>query len=298
MAIRDILGDTRTDFEVDSWESRLGLSSPEPLERRTVPDQLAHRIISLVKSGNLKAGDKLPSETELASAFQISRPSVREALKMLRMLGVTESRQGGRYYITDLSTDRLIKPIQFVVLLQGYDVEAHLEAREAVDLALLKLACERATPAEIQKLRTLAKTGHRFTADAVSFRLLDFEFHQTINAAARSPMLARIALSLYELGLEFRRIATETPGVIDVSVDDHDEIVEAIAARDADRAAAAYSLHLAHVRDTTQAAVEMLEESRRRRGAANPHPLAPPKLKAARRPRRPAAARRPAAIKR
>ena len=84
------------------------LVSPAPLERRTVPDQLAQRIIGLVKSGNLRAGDKLPSESELAAAFHISRPSVREALKMLCMLGVAESQQGGRYYITDLSPGRLI----------------------------------------------------------------------------------------------------------------------------------------------------------------------------------------------
>jgi len=236
-----------------------------PLDRQTVPDQVAQRIIALVKSGNLRAGDKLPPETELASAFQISRPSVREGLKMLRMLGVVESQQGGRYYVTDLSTSRLIKPIEFIVLLQDYDAEAHLEAREAIDLTLVRLACARATPSEIQKLRALATTGHKFTTDAVSFRLLDFEFHQTINNAARSPMLARIALSLYELGLEFRRIATETPGVIDVSVGDHDDIANGIAKRNPEQAVKAYRKHLEHVRRTTVLARAQADARRRDR---------------------------------
>jgi GntR family transcriptional repressor for pyruvate dehydrogenase complex len=111
---------------------------------------------------------------------------------------------------------------------------------------------------------------------------LDFEFHQAINAAARSPMLARIALSLYELGLEFRRIATETPGVIDVSVSDHDEIVEGIAARDVNRAIAAYSAHLGHVRDTTKMAVGVLADARFDRARTNPETLTPPKARRAR----------------
>src|SRR5690242_15859181 len=86
------------DFDIET-----PLPDQIPLERTTVSDQVVHRIISLVKCGNLRAGDRLPTENELAAAFHISRPSVREGLKMLRVLGVTESRQGGRYYVTDLS---------------------------------------------------------------------------------------------------------------------------------------------------------------------------------------------------
>jgi len=238
------------------------LPDQPPLERRTVADQVAQRIIALVKSGNLRAGDRLPSESELASAFNISRPSVREGLKMLRILGVTESQQGGRYYITDLSTTRLIKPIQFIVLLQEYDVEAHLAARTAVDLALVRLACARATPATVQKLQTLAKTGHKFVTDPVGFRLLDFEFHQTINESARSPVLASISQSLYELGFEFRRIATEKPDVIKTSVADHDVIVRAITSRKPELAEKAFRSHLNHVRETTVQAQSIFENRR------------------------------------
>lgn len=294
MADRLLLGSK--DESALSARGGFDLGGSEPLERRTVPDQLAQRFLSLVRSGNLKAGDKLPPETEIASAFQISRPTVREALKMLCMLGIAESRQGGRYYITDLSTTRLIRPIQFVVMLQDYDISAHLEAREAVDIELLRLACERATPEEIEKLQQLARTGHDFIKDPVGFRLLDYEFHQTINSAARSPMLARIALSLYELCLELRRVATETPGVIDVSVGDHDAIVAGIAKRKPEIAISAYRTHLRHTRETTVMAAARL---RPRNGAPSPDaalladsgrrkakPAGPKKAKSERKPAR------------
>jgi len=249
----------------------LGVSDPgmlpnqAPIERLTVGDQVVQRIIALVKSGNLRAGDKLPSEVELATAFSISRPSVREGLKMLRVLGVTETRQGGRYYITDLSTSRLIEPIQYIVFLQDYDVGAHLEARIAVDLALTRLACERATDADVHKVQSLASAGHQFTHDAVGFRLLDVEFHQTLNEAARSPMLARLSRSLYELGFEFRRIATEMPGVIEKSVADHDLIARAVAARKPELAEKAFRRHLENVRKTTVDAQTVVENRRRQR---------------------------------
>ena len=272
--MRNSVPDVPTNIALELTDlGQFPLSEQEPLERRTVADQVAQRIITLVKSGNLRAGDRLPTENELAAAFHISRPSVREGLKMLRILGVTESRQGGRYYVTDLSTSRLIKPIHFIVMLQAYDIGTHLEARVAVDIALTRSACERATEAEIQKVQFLAKAGHKFVSDPVGFRLLDVEFHQTINESARSPMLARLSQSLYELGFEFRRIATETPGVIERSVADHDLIARAIAARKPDMAEKAFRLHLEHVRDSTTDAQAVFENRRQRTASQPPRSL-------------------------
>jgi GntR family transcriptional regulator, transcriptional repressor for pyruvate dehydrogenase complex len=241
-----------------------------PLRQRTIADQVVERIIELIKYGSLRAGDRLPSEGELTSAFRISRPSVREGLKMLCALGIVESRQGGRYYITDLSPTRLIEPLQFVVLLHAYDVDAHLEARTAIDLILVKLACERAQQDEIRKIQLLAKDGHRFTSDPIGFRLLDFEFHRTINGAAGNALLARISQSLYELEFEFRRVATETPGVIARSIADHDVIARAIAARDPRLAERAFRRHLENVRDSTIEAQRVIEARYADRGGKKP----------------------------
>ena|ERR1700730_8835914 len=76
-------------------------------------------------------------------------------------------------------------------------------------------------------------------------------------------MLARISRSLYELGFEFRRIATEIPGVIENSVADHDLIARAITARKADMAEKAFRLHLERVRRTTIDAQAIVENRRR-----------------------------------
>jgi DNA-binding transcriptional regulator YhcF (GntR family) len=64
------------------------------LERRSISEQVANRIMAMIKSGNLKAGDRLPTEAQMGIAFGISRPPLREALKALTLMGVLESRQG------------------------------------------------------------------------------------------------------------------------------------------------------------------------------------------------------------
>ena len=66
------------------------------LDRRSISEQVANRIMAMIKSGNLKSGDRLPTEAQMGIAFGISRPPLREALKALTLMGVLESRQGGR----------------------------------------------------------------------------------------------------------------------------------------------------------------------------------------------------------
>ena len=105
----------------------------EPLNRKPVSERVAHRLLELIGSGNLRAGDKLPTENELASVMQVSRPVVREALRGLSILGVVESRQGGRCYVTDLSPARLAAPFQMVIAVNESNVGSLYEARVAVN---------------------------------------------------------------------------------------------------------------------------------------------------------------------
>ena len=80
------------------------------LARASISEQVSNRILAMIKSGNLKAGDKMPTEQQMCVALGISRPPLREALKALTLMGILESRQGGRYTVTDLSPTRLVTP--------------------------------------------------------------------------------------------------------------------------------------------------------------------------------------------
>jgi DNA-binding FadR family transcriptional regulator len=204
-----------------------------------------------IKSGNLKANDRLPTEQQMGVAFGISRPPLREALKALTLMGVLESRQGGRYTVTDLSPSRLVAPFGVMFSTSDYDVHEHFEARTVVDLDLVRRCTELASPAERQRIMKLAVDGRAFLQDPVAFRLLDIEFHQALNNAAGNRLLSALAQGLYDVGLDVRRIASTIPGVIKKSVEQHCEIASAVLINDSDAAVSAYRLHLEHVRDTT-----------------------------------------------
>ena len=219
--------------------------------RRPISEQVASRFLAMIKSGNLRAGDRLPTEQQMTIAFGISRPPLREALKALTLMGVVESRQGGRYTVTDLSPSRLVAPFNVMLSISDYDVHEHFEARAIVELELINMAADRATPDQRKRILQHAVDGRAFNADPVAFRLLDFEFHQSLYDAAANRLLSALAQGLYDVALDVRRVASSLPGTIETSVGQHIEIADAVMLGDAAAAVAAGRRHLEHVRDTT-----------------------------------------------
>jgi GntR family transcriptional regulator, transcriptional repressor for pyruvate dehydrogenase complex len=219
--------------------------------RQPIAEQVANRILSMVKSGNLKPGDRLPTEQQMGIALSISRPPLREALKALTLMGIVESRQGGRYTVTDLSPSRLVGPFNSILTFADYDVQEHFESRALVDLEAVRLCAVRASPRHRQRIMKLAVDGRAFHHDPTAFRLLDVEFHQALYDGGGNRMISAVAQSLYDVGLDVRRTASAMPGVIETSVAQHCEVAEAILAADIERAAQAYRRHLEHVLETT-----------------------------------------------
>ena len=125
-----------------------------------------------------------------------------------------------------------------------------------VDLDLVRLCTLRATQEERQRVMKHAVDGRAFYDDPVAFRLLDIEFHQSLNDAAGNRLLSAVAQGLYDIGLDVRRVASAMPGNIEKSVAQHIEVAEAVLAGDVAGACAAYRRHLEHVRDTTIEAMD------------------------------------------
>lgn len=235
------------------------LAQIAPLARNpAAAERVANQLLELVRSGNLKAGDVLPSENDLAGALQVSRPVVREALRGLAIMGVVESRQGGRCYVTDLEVSRLLAPLQLVISLDESNVNALYDARLIVEVGLIRLGAPSVDAATLARLREMVTTGYAIAKDPVSFRVLDLEFHESIMKIAGNPLMETVARSLYQLGMEYRRVASETPGVLDRSAAEHDAIVEALATHDPEAAAEAMRAHLTSINRTTYEAMKLV----------------------------------------
>ena len=236
--------------------SLASLKDFKPLLRRPAAEMVAEKLLELISAGNIKAGDTLPTESELSAALHVSRPVIREALRGLQIMGIVESRQGGRCSVTDLKPARLAAPLQFLIGLDETNIDQLYEARMILEEQLLMLGAPRASDAAVDHLRHMVREGYRLVNDPVAFRVLDLEFHQTLTGLAGNAFLDRMAQSLYHYGSEFRRIASETPGVLANSASEHDTIFNAVSARSGGSAAAAMRKHLESIYRTTQAAMQ------------------------------------------
>jgi len=215
--------------------------------RDALPDQIAARLIDLITERQLKAGDRLPPERELAATMGVSRSSLREALRALAMLGVAEMRQGDGTYLTNLQPGSLMRSVGLVLALSDSGLEELFEARKLVEPGLAKLAAERIDDAAAQELARCAASTHDALGDPEAFMWADIELHAKIAQAACNAVLERLLESIAGMGIASRRRTGRLQPVREQSAHDHREIAAAIAAHDAEAAYAAMLRHLENV---------------------------------------------------
>lgn len=240
-----------TDAANPTARSDAELEFEKPIVRESIAEIVAQRVLDMVKAGVLKAGDQLPPERDLAVSLNVSRPSVREAIRGLSILGVVRTRQGGGAYISELDADSLLGPLQFFISLERVNIEELYDARALIESDVARRAAERMTDDELRELQAILDQQSRVLSDPVAYRMSDYKFHDLIWNAARNAFLKRIGQSLNVMGLEFRKRASETEGVLQQSIRDHRQLLEALRARDPDAAAAAAAQHMRNVYRST-----------------------------------------------
>lgn len=222
-----------------------------PIVRESVAEMVVRRILDMVKAGVLKAGDALPPERDLAVSLNVSRPSVREAMRGLTVLGVVRTRQGGGAYISDLGPDALLGPIQFYLSLESMNIRELYDARSLIESDVARRAAVNICDADLDRLEALLAEQHETISDPIAFRKSDYAFHEIIWIGSNNAFLKRIGESLNVLGLEFRKRASERPGVLEQSLRDHRLLLDALRARDANAAAGAAEAHMQNVYQST-----------------------------------------------
>ncbi len=216
--------------------------------RDMLPERIAARLVSLIAERQLRPGDKLPPERDLAATMQVSRPSLREALRALAMLNIVEIRQGSGTYVTSLKPEVLIEHLEFVFSVDDATFAELLEARLMLEPGLAAAAATRATDEELAQLRACVNRAAAHVDDPEAFLAADLELHQLISAAARNQIIARVMDSLTRLGMASRRRTVILPGVRAQTLHDHQAIVEALLRRDSEAAANIMRQHLEDIR--------------------------------------------------
>jgi GntR family transcriptional repressor for pyruvate dehydrogenase complex len=229
------------------------LSMPDPaasrsewgpqIRRLAITDEVLSRFRDLILQRVLTPGCKLPSERELVRVLGVSRPTLRQAMKALQVLGIIRSRQGDGSYLAEVTSDILKGPLDFALALKGTAKPDLFETRQALEVKLAALAAERRTAEDLQNMR-LALAGMKASAGVPDqWCEHDIEFHSRIVEAAKNGVMASIMEMLSHMLVQSRtetvRILTDYEG----SLRSHERVFEEIERQDRSGAAEAMAEH-------------------------------------------------------
>jgi GntR family transcriptional repressor for pyruvate dehydrogenase complex len=215
--------------------------------KNALSEDIVKRLLALLKEKKLQPGERLPPERELAERLQVSRPSLREALRALSIMHVVEIRQGSGTYISSLEPKRLVEHLDFVFALADSTYLSLFEARKVVEVGICALAAERITDEDIVRLEGCLEKSLSGLNDADLYFQADVELHEIITEAAASPILSRIMASIRQLSHASRRRTAVLPGIAHQVIEDHRAIIHALKQHNPEAARIAMYHHLTHV---------------------------------------------------
>ena len=170
----------------------------KPVKNMKVYEQVVDQIKEMVRVGQIKKGDKLPTERVMAEELQVSRTSIREAMRALEVVGLIESRQGAGNYIREEFDDVLLEPLSIVFMLQNGTNKDIFELREVLELSTIFLSVMRISDEELKKLGELVER-FKTSRDEEENVKIDSEFHSIIVKGANNVLITNLLEGVSEL---------------------------------------------------------------------------------------------------
>jgi GntR family transcriptional repressor for pyruvate dehydrogenase complex len=197
----------------------------------------------LISQGALQPGCKLPPERELAAQFGVSRPSIRQALKVMEIMGVLSQRVGDGTYLSKNASAILSEPLEFLVLLDGISHIELFEARMIVEPELAARAAERASAEDITTIRKALSAFEASLGDMSKAVEQDLAFHDSIFRAAGNRVCRQMLRGIHRAILaSISRLSQRAD--LDRVVSAHRAIYQAIYRRNPEEARLKMAEHL------------------------------------------------------
>lgn len=220
----------------------------EPIQRRKLFQEVLDRLMKRIRCGDIPPGAQLPSERELMEEYGVGRPAVREALQTLERSGIVEIAHGERARVVVPTAARLIGQVaggaMHLLRSQPDSLEHLKDARLFLETGMARLAAERATAADIARLREAVARHRASLKDLEPFMELDMVFHRELASVSGNPIFPAIVEALFRWAGEYYQAMVRAPGVEDLTLAEHERIVDAIAQHDPEAADQAMRAHL------------------------------------------------------
>lgn len=213
-------------------EGKRGIFSP--IKTSKIPDEVYKQIVSMISSGQLKPGQKLPPEREMASDLGISRQSIREALYRAETMGLIEVRQGEGSFVLSSVLESLKPPLTILLEEEVERIFEFLEVRKLIEGWCAEKASTEATAEDLKKMEEILAKMERIALADKEWEKVDVEFHVSVAAATHNVIAMHIMDALkdtFNAFFRFRQVITK-PDKKDLILQHHNEIFKAIRERD------------------------------------------------------------------
>ena len=227
--------------------------SHEPIARRKLYQEVQDRLLQRINAGEIRPGDQLPSERELMEFYGVGRVAVREALQELSRSGIVEISHGERARVVVPTAHLLIRQMaegtRHLLRMQPQMHDHLKEARLFLETGMVRLAAERATPEDVALLRECWQRHQDAIQDLTHFIERDMQFHREIARISGNPIFPAIVEAMFGWANEYYRSIVRAPGAEDVTLAEHERIVQAIEQHNPDAAEQAMRDHLTRVNE-------------------------------------------------
>jgi DNA-binding FadR family transcriptional regulator len=220
----------------------------ERIQRRKLSHEVCNRLMERLRSGEWQPGDHMPSERELMARFGVGRPAIREAMQTLAHSGLIEISHGDRARVRAPTAQSLIEQVaggaQHLLRTRPSTLDNLKEVRVFLETGMARIAAERASPSDIERLWQRHATLRQAMDDLEQFLACDMAFHREIAAISGNPIFPAIVEAMLGWAREFYVSILRAPGKESLTIIEHERIIGAIADHDPAGAEQAMRDHL------------------------------------------------------
>jgi len=229
----------------------------DKIQRRKLSDEVFNRLFQAIEDGEMVPGSQLPSERDLMARFGVGRPAIREAMQALGNMGLIEISHGERARVTTPTASGVIAQIdhaaRHLLSTSPQSLEHLKEAREFFEVGMAFEAAKHATLDDIESLKAaLALQQSHFNRDLKQFVAADMDFHTAIAAITGNPVYESVSRAMLQWLRQYHSGVLRWKGHESITLEEHQQVLDCIAARDPEGAATAMRNHLRRTRRVYQ----------------------------------------------
>jgi GntR family transcriptional regulator, transcriptional repressor for pyruvate dehydrogenase complex len=218
----------------------------DPERTGTTTEEVIFQLREMIHRGELRPGDRLPPERDLAKLLGVSRPTLRDGIRSLAAVGVLQARRGAGTFVVKAEGSPVLdsNPLRLMASLHGFTPDEMFEARKSLEMAIAGLAAERATGDQLATMSEEIAEMFATLDDPEQFLVHDMRFHQTVAAASGNRILTSLMNMVATILFDVRRKTVKRAKDLKESAEMHRAIYREIRKRDAEAASEAMRDHL------------------------------------------------------